>query len=107
MTAIKAKARTKIAAIEKKARLKWKLIKNKLKVYIAANNIATTVTAITATKAMLPLKRIIAEDNDIIDKVLLKITNISLRFADLLEKEIVRIFHNKFKVINLYYLCYM
>lgn len=47
------------------------------------------------------------EEEDIIGEVPPEVTNISLSFAGLPQEEIVRIFHNKFKAINLYRLRHM
>lgn len=46
-------------------------------------------------------------EGDIIDEVPLEVKNIPLRVAGLPQEEIVRIFHNKFKLTNLYRLRHM
>ena len=47
-------------------------------------------------------RKIVMEDDNIIGEVPQEVMNITLRFAGLPQEEIVRIFHNKFKSINLY-----
>lgn len=106
-TAIEAKARKKTAIIKKKARLKWELIKNKSKTYIVAGNATAIATTIAIVKALPAPRGITTEDNDIIGEVPPEGINISLCFTGLFQEEIVKIFHNKFKVINFYRLNYI
>lgn len=47
------------------------------------------------------------EENNIIGKVPVKVKNITLCFISFPQEEIIRIFQNKFKPINLYRLCHM
>lgn len=47
------------------------------------------------------------EKDNIIGEVFVEVKNITFRYAGLPQKEIVKIFQNKFKPINLYCLCYM
>lgn len=49
----------------------------------------------------------VGEDNDILGEIPLEVLDLSLQFVGLPQEEIVRIFHNKFKPINLYRLCHM
>ena len=44
------------------------------------------------------------DKDDITGEVFLKVMSITFRFAGLFQEEIVRIFQNKFKPINLYWL---
>lgn len=69
---------------------------------------AATALAAAATTAAQPQRRsAMTEKDDITGEVPPEVMNITLRFAGLSQEEIVRIFHNKFKPINLYRLRHM
>ena len=51
-----------------------------------------------------PTRKMVIEDDDIIGEFSQEVMNITLRFTGLPKEEIVGIFHNKFKPINLYQL---
>ena len=60
------------------------------------------VAAAAADTIAPPPKKIVMEDDNIIGEVAQEVMNITLYFAGLPQEEIVCIFHNKFKPINLY-----
>ncbi len=69
---------------------------------------ASVSAASTATTAAAPARRPMTDrEEDITGKVPTEVMSITLRFAGLLQEEIVRIFQNKFKPINLYRSRYM
>ncbi len=53
------------------------------------------------------LRAPVREDDEIQGEIPLEVSDISLQFVRLLQEEIVKIFHNKFKPINLYSLRHM
>ncbi len=65
------------------------------------------VAATAAATIAPPPKKIVMEDDDIIGEFPQEVMDITLRFAGLPKEEIVRIFHKKFKPINLYRLRHM
>ena len=63
--------------------------------------IAASAASAAAASSAAPQKRTMTEEDDIIGEVPVEVKNITLRFAGLPQEEIVRIFQNKFKPINL------
>ncbi len=68
--------------------------------------VAATTTAATAQvpKPRIALAR---EENNIQGEIPPEVPELSLQFVGFPQEEIVKIFHNKFKPINLYWLCHM
>ncbi len=98
------KLEAEMAAAEVEARLRRKLM-----VKESEARVATSVTAASAAiTAAAPPRRPIADGGDnITGEVPNDVMSITLRFASLLQEEIVRIFQNKLKPINLYRLRHM
>ena len=90
------KLEVEMAAAEVKARLRRELMVKESEARVAAS--------VAVTPAQRPMAD---EEDDITGEVLTEIMSITLRFAGLLQEEIVRIFQNKFKPINLYCLRHM
>lgn len=67
-----------------------------------ANAVATAATATPVSP-----RQITAEDDIIMIEIPSEVENFTLRFAGLAQDTIVRIFHNKFRAINLYRLRHM
>ncbi len=85
------KLEAEMAAAEVEARLRRELMVKKSEARVAASVAAA------------PARRPMADEEDYItDEVPPKVMSITLRFAGLPQEEIVRIFQNKFKPINLY-----
>lgn len=95
------KAEEKRTATARKAELKLKLMRKESNAGIAASAAATAAAATAAAAPTHTPRRTGMEDDDIIGEVPPEVTNISLCFAGLPQEEIVRIFHNKFKAMNL------
>lgn len=91
----------RVAATEKAA-LEKELMRKESDARIAAATAAAGANAGAPTP-----RKLIGEKDDIIGEVPPEVTNLSLCFAGLPQDEIVRIFHNKFKAINLYCLRHM
>ncbi len=70
---------------------------------LAAAALAAAASITAGAKAQMSTE----EEDDITGEVPLKVMSITLRFAGLPQKQIVRIFPNKFKPINFYRLRYM
>lgn len=68
--------------------------------------VAVAIAAAVAPTAVAQ-RRSLVEENVITSEVPLEVMSITLRFAGLSKEEIIRIFHNKFKAINLYQLYYI
>lgn len=65
--------------------------------------VAAAVVSVAATTATTLAQRVTREKEDnITNKIFLKVMSIIFWFASLLQEEIVRIFQNKFKPINFY-----
>ncbi len=98
------KLEAEMAAAEVEARLRRELIVKKSEARVAAS----VAAASAATTAAAPARRPMAdEEDDITGEVPTEVMSITLRFAGLPKEEIVRIFKNKFKPINLYGLRHM
>lgn len=76
-------------------------MKIKLDTYIVANAVLATIFS-AIISAIFQKKTIIEKDN-IIGKIFIKVRNITFYFIGLFQEEIIRIFQNIFKLINLYY----
>lgn len=72
-----------------------------------AASVAAAMAAAPAAPDGAQARRPTADEDDITDEVPPKVMSITLRFARLPQEEIVRIFQNKFKPINLYRLRHM
>lgn len=97
---LRRKAEEEKVAAAKKAALKREMMRKE-----SVARIAAAAAAVAHPRA--PAKRkVVGEEDDTIGEVCPEVTNISLRFAAPPE-EIVRIFHNRFKPINLYRLRHM
>ncbi len=93
------KLEAEMAAAEVEAKLKRELMVKESEARVAASVAATS----TATTAAAPTRRPIADEEDhITGDVLTEVMSITLRFAGLPKEEIMMIFQNKFKPINLY-----
>ena len=92
------------AAAARKFDLELELMRREPDARIAASAAAATAAPTAAIQAP---KRAGMEEDDIIGEVPPEVTNISLCFADLPQEQIVQIFHNRFKAINLYRLRHM
>ncbi len=90
------KLEAEIAAAEVEARLRLELMVKESEARVAAS--------VAAAPARRPMAD---EEDDITGEVPTEFMSISLRFTGLPQKEIVRIFQNKFKLINLYRLRHM
>ena len=93
-----------------KAKLELELMRKESDARIAASATAATAAAAAASAApggALGLRKVVDDEDDIIGEVPPEVTNICLRFVGLPQEEIVRIFHYKFKAINLYRLRHM
>ena len=95
------KLEAELAAAEVEARLKWELMVKEFEARVAAEVAAASTTA--GTQARMST----AEEDDITGEVPPEVTIITLRFAGVLQEEIVRVFQNKFKPINLFRLRHM
>ena len=91
------KFEAELAAAEVEARLRRELIVKESEACVAVAVAAASAVAAGA-KAWMST----AEEDDITSEVLPKVTSITLRFVGLPKEEIVKIFQNKFKPINLY-----
>ena len=93
------KLKAEMAAAEVEVRLRRELMikesEARVAVSVAAASASTTAAALTR-------RPIEDEEDDITGEVPTEVMSITLRFAGLLKEEIVRIFQNKFKPINLY-----
>ena len=97
------KLKAELAAAEVEARLRRELMVKESEAHVtaavaAASALAASITA--GAKAWMST----AEEDNITGEVPPEVTSITLRFAGLLQEEIVRIFQNKFKPINFYHL---
>ena len=93
------KLEAEMAAAEVEARLRRELMVKESEARVAAS----VAAASAATTAAAPARRPMAdEEDDITGEVPTEVMSITLRFAGLPQEEIVRIFQNKFKPINLY-----
>lgn len=102
------KLEAELAATEDEARLRQELIVKESDARVVAATTSAVAATATATAAAKPQRRILmTEEDDITDEVPPKVMSITLCFAGLPQEEIVRIFHNKFKPINLYQLCHI
>ncbi len=96
---IRRKLKAELAAAQVEARFKRKLMVKESKARVAA------AVAAASTTAGAQVRMSTAEEDDITSEVPSEVTSITLRFAGLPQEEIIRIFLNKFKPINLYRLC--
>ncbi len=105
---IRRKLEAELAATEVEIRLRRELIVKKSEARIAVAVAAASASAATvsvtgaSTTAGAKTWTSTTEEDDITGEVSPEVTSIILRFAGLLQEEIVRIFQNKFKPINLY-----
>jgi hypothetical protein len=74
---------------------------------IIATTAAIVVVVIAFISILILKTRIINDEDDVTDEISLEMTILNFRYASLSQNEIVRIFHNKFKLINLYRLRHM
>ena len=93
------KLEAEMATAEVKGRLKLELIVKELKTWVTASMATTSAATTAATLARRPMAD---EQDNITGEISIEVLIITLQFADLLQQEIVRIFQNKFKQINLY-----
>lgn len=91
-------ARLRRVATEEESKLRRELMVKESEAHVAA---AAAAAAAPTGAAPAPRKTFM-EDDDIIGEVPPEVMNLTLRFAGLPQEEFVRIFHNKFKPINLY-----
>ena len=91
-----------MAADEVEASLKRELMVKESETRVTASVAAASAAT---TEAALAWKQMADKEDDITGEDLTEVISITFRFAGLLEEEIVRIFQNKFKPINLYRLC--
>jgi hypothetical protein len=91
------------ALMKKKIELKMKLMRRESKARIAV--IAAVVIAAISADAF--KNRSMNEKDDLINEILAEVQALNVRYAELSQKEIVKIFLNKFKLINLYRLRHM
>ncbi len=93
------KLEAEMAAAEIEARLRRELMVKESEARVAAS----VTAASAATTAAAPTHRPMAdEEDDITGEASTEVMSITLQFASLTHKEIVKIFQNKFKPINLY-----
>ncbi len=93
------KLEAEMAAAEVEARLRRELMVKGSEVWIAASMVVSSASTTAAAPARRPMAD---EEDDITGEVQTEVMSITLRFAGLPKEEIVRIFQNKFKPINLY-----
>jgi hypothetical protein len=86
---------------ERKTQLEMNLMKRESEARIAATAAATAAVVIAFISILTLKSRIMNDEDDVTDEILLEMTALNLRYASLSQNEIVRIFHNKFKSINL------
>ena len=98
------KLTAEVATTEGKAILEWELMKKESDACIADSTAAATAAGPGGSTIQ---RKTLLENDDIIGEVPLEVSNISLHFAGLPKEEIIRIFHNKFKAIILYWLRHM
>ncbi len=92
------------AVAAKKAALELECIQKESDARIAAAATATTANS-SAAPAAAPQK--LGSEDDALDEVPPEVQTLTIHFAGLPQEEIVKIFHNKFKPINLYWLRHM
>ncbi len=97
------KLEAELAAVEVEARLRRELMLKETEARIAAAVTAASAAAASTTSGAQARMSTAGEDH-IISEAPPEVTSITLQFAGLSQKEIVRIFQNKFKPINLYHL---
>ncbi len=95
------KLEAEMAAAEVKARIRQELIVKESETWVAASVTAASAATTVATPAQRPMAD---EEDDTTGEVPIEVMSITLWFAGLPHKEMVRIFQNKFKPINLYHL---
>ncbi len=93
------KLEAEMAAAEGEARLRRELMVKESEARVASSVPAASAAITAAAPARRPMAD---EEDDITGEVLTEVMSITLRFASLPLEEIVRIFQNKFKPINLY-----
>ncbi len=93
------KLKAEMAAAEVEARLTRELMVKESEARVAAPVAAASAPTTAADPARRPMAD---EEDDITGEVHTEVKSITLRFAGLPKEEIVRIFQNKFKPINLY-----
>ena len=98
------KLEAEMAAAEVEARLRRELMVKESEARVAASVAAASAATTAAAPARRPMGD---EEDDITGEVPIEVMSITLRFEGLPKEEIVRIFQNKFKLINLYRLVYM
>jgi hypothetical protein len=86
---------------ERKTQLEMNLMKRESEARIAATAAAAAAVVIAFTSILTLKSRIMNDEDDVTDEISLEMTALNLRYASLSQNEIVRIFHNKFKPINL------
>jgi hypothetical protein len=89
--------------MKRKTQLEMNLMKRESNARIAT----TTAVVIAAISAALLKTRFMNEEDDLIDEILFEVQALNVRYASLSQDEIVKIFLNKFKSINLYRLRHM
>ncbi len=93
------KLEAEMAAAKVEARLRRELMVKEFEARVAASVAASSA----ATTAAAPARKPMADEEDnITGEVPTEVMSITLQFAGLPQEEIVRIFQNKFKLINLY-----
>lgn len=104
------KLEAELAAAEVEARLRQELMVKESEARVASSVAAATAAtsaAPPAAPAGAQARRTIGDEDDITGEVPPEVMSIILQFAGLPQEEIVRIFQNKFKPINLYRLRHM
>lgn len=93
--------RVRWVAAKEKAKLKQELMVKKLEARVAA------IVAIVVALVAAPQRRLLTEKDNKTYEVSPKVMSITFCFVGLSKKKIIHIFHNKFKLINLYRLRHM
>ncbi len=98
------KLEAEMAAAEVEARLRRELMVKESEARVSASVAAASASTTAAAPAQRPMA---GEENDITGEVPSEVMGITLRFSGLPKEEIVRIFQDKFKPINLYLIRHM
>ncbi len=101
------KLEAELVAAEVEARLRQELMVKESEACVTAAAVVAASAAATSTTAGAKARMSTTEEDDITGEVPPEVNCITLRFAGLLQEEIVRIFQNKFKPITLYRLRHM
>jgi hypothetical protein len=99
---IKELAEKTIELMKKKAQLEMNLMRRESEARITA-----TAAAVVAFNSAINKIRSMNEEDDLIDEIFSEVQALNVRYVDFSQDEIVKIFVNKFKLINLYRLRHM